>query len=227
MGDRELVVGVGFVTLAALRGWPASGPVGSPWWPVTLAVGLVVIGAVARWPVLLLGAVALLVGMRTTAAVGALDRTPRGAVRGVADLVTDPEAGRFGTRVELRVGGRRYAAEVPRSAEPLVGGLLTGDHLVVAGRSGPLRGAPRDWRLSRHLAGSLRLTEVGPGPPPAPWYRLANGVHRLLERGAGSLGEERRALFLGLVLGDDRGQDDVARFRFRATGLGHLLAVSG
>ncbi|MBS1838282.1 MAG: ComEC/Rec2 family competence protein, partial [Actinobacteria bacterium] len=35
------------------------------------------------------------------------------------------------------------------------------------------------------------------------------------------------ALYLGLVLGDDREQSDLDRFRFQATGLGHLLAVSG
>lgn len=221
MEDREVVVGAGLVAAAALRGWPSSVPA------VWTTLGLMVLAALLRRPVLLLGAVAVLAGSRSAATVEALDRTPVGVVHGVAELVTDPEPGRFGTRVQVRLGANRYAAEVPRSSESLVAPLLTGERLVVRGRVGPLRGVSSDWRLSRHLAGTLRLTHVERGPPADPWYRLANGVHRLLARGAGSLGEERRALFLGLVLGDDRAQTDVDRFRFRSTGLGHLLAVSG
>ena len=52
-------------------------------------------------------------------------------------------------------------------------------------------------------------------------------MHRRLAAGVGSFDERARSLYLGLVVGDDRAQDDLARFRFQATGLGHLLAVSG
>ena len=59
------------------------------------------------------------------------------------------------------------------------------------------------------------------------WYRLANAIHRTLTAGADSFAPEQRFLYLGLVMGDDRGQSELMRFRFQASGLSHLLAVSG
>ena len=44
---------------------------------------------------------------------------------------------------------------------------------------------------------------------------------------AGRLQGERRAVLLGVVLGDEQGLHDELRERFRASGLYHLLAVSG
>jgi competence protein ComEC len=60
---------------------------------------------------------------------------------------------------------------------------------------------------------------------------FAGAVDRVRERiaravGAGQHGE-RRALLLGVVLGQDQGLSDPLRQRFRASGLYHLLAVSG
>ena len=60
---------------------------------------------------------------------------------------------------------------------------------------------------------------------------LAGAADRLRERLAGSLAPglegERRALVEGIVLGRDEGLDDALRDRFRASGLYHVLAVSG
>jgi competence protein ComEC len=52
-------------------------------------------------------------------------------------------------------------------------------------------------------------------------------VRRLLEQGASSLPEERRALLRGFLLGDDRDIAPPIEADFRAAGLTHLLAVSG
>jgi predicted membrane metal-binding protein len=57
--------------------------------------------------------------------------------------------------------------------------------------------------------------------------RAANATRRTLQHGLAGLDERTASLALGLVIGDDRGQEDLDRFRFRASGLGHLLAVSG
>ena len=54
--------------------------------------------------------------------------------------------------------------------------------------------------------------------------RLRGRVARTLERGPGG---EREALLLGIVLGDDGRLSEELRDRFRASGLYHLLAVSG
>jgi competence protein ComEC len=54
--------------------------------------------------------------------------------------------------------------------------------------------------------------------------RLRDRVERAVGRGVGGV---RRALVLGVVLGEDEGLPDRVRDDFRASGLYHLLAVSG
>src|SRR5262249_3914154 len=54
-----------------------------------------------------------------------------------------------------------------------------------------------------------------------------NDVRHTLARGARSLPPGRRALFTGFVLGDDRDEPPEVADDFAATGLTHLLAVSG
>jgi competence protein ComEC len=57
---------------------------------------------------------------------------------------------------------------------------------------------------------------------------LADSLRRLVaESMAPGLGGERRAVIAGIVLGEDEGLDPELRDRFRASGLYHLLAVSG
>ena len=195
--------------------------------PVVAAVLFLALAAVTRRPEPVAVAVALVVGARAHDALAALDRPLPSTVDGVAQLVGDPRPGRYSTRVEVSIGGRRYLAEVPRDQEGQVDDLLTGDRVVLRARPRRLRSVPEGWRRSRHLAGRLAVGQVDRGPPPAPWYAVANGIHRRLATGSTSFGEQHQALFMGLVLGDDRRQTDLDRYRFRATGLGHLLAVSG
>ena len=57
---------------------------------------------------------------------------------------------------------------------------------------------------------------------------LADRLHAWLARAsAPGLAGERRAVLEGVVLGEDNGLSDALRQRFRASGLYHLLAVSG
>jgi len=201
--------------------------------PVPLGLAVVAAGAalaaavVLRRPVVFGLALALVAGGRAHAATVALAVPPPARISGVAQLVSDPERGDFGTRVMVRVDGRRWLAEVPRDLESSIGRRLMGDRVQMVGRPGPITGAPRGWVLSRHLAGRLTVQSIGDAAPTLWWYAVANEVHRRLDLGSRSFGDDRRPLFLGLVLGDDRDQSDLMSFRFRASGLGHLLAVSG
>ena len=54
--------------------------------------------------------------------------------------------------------------------------------------------------------------------------RLRDRIERALSRGSGGV---RRALVLGVVLGEDEGLSERVRDDFRTSGLAHLLAVSG
>jgi competence protein ComEC len=56
---------------------------------------------------------------------------------------------------------------------------------------------------------------------------VADRLRRALVRGLAGLDGERRAVLAGIVLGEDEGLDTDLRDAFRASGLYHLLAVSG
>jgi competence protein ComEC len=61
----------------------------------------------------------------------------------------------------------------------------------------------------------------------APLDRIANTARGAVMRGADSLGPLDRALLAGFLLGDTRGIPDDVTEQFRASGLTHLVAVSG
>ena len=90
-------------------------------------------------------------------------------------------------------------------------------------RLGPLR--------ERALFPSIVDRQVLPDHPglagPALPGRIANSLRRTIESGARSLARDERALFTGLVYGDDRAQSPLTADDFDAAGLTHLLAVSG
>src|SRR5262249_58861202 len=60
-----------------------------------------------------------------------------------------------------------------------------------------------------------------------PLARSANRVRGALDRGARTMTPLDRSLYLGFIVGDDRGQPPAVVDQFRASGLSHLTAVSG
>ncbi len=69
---------------------------------------------------------------------------------------------------------------------------------------------------------------VARGPPESPWLRVAASARRALRRGARAALPRREAeLLLGLSIGDTSGMDAEVEEDFRASGLAHLVAVSG
>ncbi len=66
------------------------------------------------------------------------------------------------------------------------------------------------------------------GPSSNPLIRAAQAVRAVVGRSIrSSFGAREAGLLLGLALGDDSGLDEGVERDFRATGLGHLLVVSG
>ena len=196
---------------------------------ISLAFAAVVflVGLMLRNPVLLSLGLILIVCARGNASLEALHAPLPSSVSGLGQLMADPEPQMFGTQLLLSVDGRRYLATVPIQDSAVVRPMMMGEHVQVTGRVSELRGAPAGWVQARHLAGRLQLNSVKVGGTTAPWYQLANAVHSRVSAGADSFPEEQRSLYLGLVLGDDRGQSEILKFRFQASGLSHLLAVSG
>ncbi len=223
--DIAVVPAAAAVAANAYLAWHLPG-----WTNVAVAAVLVAAAAtVARGGagLLLLVAVVLLTGQHSAWNLSALREPLPETVQGAGRLVSDPAVRDFDAQMILDVEGRRYQASVPLDRSAGVRSLLTGENVIVTGATGPLQGAPVGWVLSWHLAGRLKVSSIEPGPGAPPWYRVANSLRRTVQTGSGSLGRDRAPLYMGLVVGDDRGQSDLLQFRFGASGLTHLLAVSG
>ena len=83
------------------------------------------------------------------------------------------------------------------------------------------------WLQARHIVGRLNVERAEPIGSAHLLATAANGLRRVLAGGARVLDSEQRALFTGLVIGDDRNQSLETTDDFRGAGLSHLLAVSG
>jgi competence protein ComEC len=200
--------------------------------PVTasvLAVGSVLLAvAVARrvpgaWWLVALSLLGALLGQRAWTDVG---RVTIGPVDTRAVVMSDPvERGRS-LEVVLEVEGERFTVWAHGSPARRLRPAAMGDSVRIVGE----RTRPDDlpgWLLSRHVVGRLDVERVGSLRPGAPVFRAANKVRSQLERGGRTLPDADRALFTGLVYGDDRAVPADTVDAFRAAGLSHLTAVSG
>jgi competence protein ComEC len=201
----------------------------SPQVELLAAASVLLLGLILRQSVLLSLGLMLIVSSSGSSSLEALRAPIPNQVSGVAQLMSDPEQQMFGTQLVISIDGRRYVATAPMEYSSLLRPLMMGGHIWVEGRATELQGAPEGWVKARHLAGRVQISAAKPASAAStpPWYQLANAIHRTLTAGADSFEQEQKSLYLGLVMGDDRGQSDLMRFRFQASGLSHLLAVSG
>ena len=230
------------VVLAACLGLALANAVRAP----VLVLGLVVLAGVtaallpqARLPACVL-ALALAGWWFGTERLGALDRSllepELGRSAAVTAVVTGPvRKTPFALRVPAEVrrfGGRslheRVLLELPVGRSPPQGAILAFRAKVDAPR-GPEDGFDErgwlarrgvhvvlhggDWRIVGRRGGIGGVSD-----------RLRAHVARAIAPG---LDGERRALLAGIVLGEDEGLSDELRDSFKASGLYHLLAVSG
>jgi competence protein ComEC len=170
----------------------------------------------------------------------AIDRSPLTPLIGTAEhaqvvVTAPPRASRFKIRAQAvvhRFGKLRVfepiLLELPLGRTPAQGDVL--DVLgVLKAPKGPENGFDERTYLRRHgihvvLQGD-RWRGVGRR---AGIGGVADRLRAFVSRGLsqGSAGEQR-AVLLGVVLGADEGLSQALRDRFRASGLYHLLAVSG
>jgi competence protein ComEC len=156
-----------------------------------------------------------------------------------ATLVDDPDGTRFSAEALVRVdrvtvggvtrGGarRRLLVTASGDAGPRLRLLSAGEAVTLRGWLEPLSGFDTRWRW-KHAAATLHAIELlDARPARAPLDRMANTARAAVMRGADSLAPLDRALLAGFLLGDTRGVPDDVTEQFRASGLTHLLAVSG
>ena len=150
-------------------------------------------------------------------------------------LLEDPAGPRFRTEALVRVdaaGGRGAGSRIvlliaSGDEQSVLRVLAAGDRLRLRGTFAPLTGYSTRLKW-RHAVGQLALGEGRVVAPPAGGVtRIANGLRRVVLRGADVLPPTPRALLAGFVLGDTRAIPESLVDDFRAAGLSHLLAVSG
>lgn len=174
-----------------------------------------------------LGGMALMAGSRGAAVTEGHRPLPPGPLPSPVEVLGDPEPiGVAGWRVEVRLpDGHRVDAVAHGRAGVSISRVTVGQSLIVEGRLRAL--GDRPWLVTRHLVARATITEAVVGGEPGLWRGVVEGVRDRIRAGGDVLDERPRALYHGLVLGDDRFQPPGQTLRFRLAGLTHLLAVSG
>ena len=193
--------------------------------PLAVGLALAAVCALRPSPLLAFAVFAVLAGFFGARALDGLADPPQGRIEGWVTLLDDPRPlGTNGIRVTVRHAGARVEARAYGAVAARLDDALAGERVRVSGTARPATG---DWHRWRHVAATLTVDSVGERAGAAPVAALANRIRRLLESGAASLPDDSRAMFAGMVYGDDRSQSPRLYDDFRAAGLGHLLVVSG
>ena len=147
---------------------------------------------------------------------------------GLARIVEDPVAKFGGTQVVLNIEGKRYLALAHSVAGRRMLSSEAGNVLHVEGVRAPLPSTSVRRYASRHIVGTFSVTFTDERVFPAsPLFRSANKTRATMLQAARQMPRDEAALFMGLVIGDDRAQPRDMITAFRASGLSHLTAVSG
>jgi competence protein ComEC len=179
-------------------------------------------------------------GLAHSPLTSAVERRQGGVID--ATLVDDAVAERFSTRVLARVhwfdperdaaprrsgGDRTVAVDASDDAAGRLGVLQAGDEVRLVGYFRPLD--PFEARLRwRHAVGAFAahdLTAVRSAR--SPLLRVANALRARVLAGHRAVPEPQRALVAGFLLGDTGDLPEPIVDEFRASGLSHLVAVSG
>jgi competence protein ComEC len=166
-------------------------------------------------------------GHRSASAAAAYQQLEPGPLNATVELLSDPEPfGSAGWRAELRLpDGSRVEATAWGATGTALARLTIGHRLAVTGRIKPV--GDRPWLQVRHVVARVDLTSLEPAGGPPGWRRTVEAIRSRVAAGGRVLDDRDQALYLGLVLGDDRFQPLGQRLSFRLAGLTHLLAVSG
>jgi len=151
-----------------------------------------------------------------------------GQCDGLIRLIDDPVMSANGTRATVERGGLRYQVTAYGRAGGALARLGAGDAVRVSARCSPLSLASAAYFRPRHVMGRMTISTIGDKVDAgSALSRSARWVRARVDLGARTMGDEERSLFTGLVIGDDSRQPRSMITAFRASGLGHLCAVSG
>ncbi len=142
-------------------------------------------------------------------------------------LLTDPSWGQGMVSAEGRIDGKHVSIRASGQPGYALARSQAGQTLMVHGRIRPSDHPLKHWMISRHLAGRLSVRTVDHDVDSSTLAWLANAIRSRLLKSARALPSDQRGLYAGFILGDDREQSPALVEDFRASGLSHLLVVSG
>jgi competence protein ComEC len=151
-----------------------------------------------------------------------------GSFQGVAKVVDDPQWRNGGVQTVLQLDGERFIVYAYGLPGRRLSNRQAGQVLWVSGDRLRLEVSKQNRLSYRHIVGTFAVREVsesfGNG---AVLYLSANNIRTALARSAAAMPRDEGALFMGLIIGDDRLQPTSMITAFRSSGLSHLTAVSG
>jgi len=156
-------------------------------------------------------------------------RAPQlGSFQGVAKVMEDPQWRNGGVQTVLQLDGERFIVYAYGLPARRLSNRKSGEVLWVSGDRLRLETSKQNRLSYRHIVGTFAVLEVsdrfGNG---AVLYVSANNIRTALARSAAAMPRDEGALFMGLIIGDDRQQPASMITAFRKSGLSHLTAVSG
>jgi competence protein ComEC len=191
--------------------------------PIWFAGGIMVASLLRIRPMLLaVGLIVLSGALAGQAQVGNRQLAP-GQFEGIVQLTTDPTSTVSSTSATVRTHHGRLRMVAYGAAAGRVRPLSAGDRARVVGKieSG------RILDPSRHLRGDLIIASSSGRLGRTPFIRAIEALRATIVDGAAVLPDSLRPLYLGFVIGDDRGSSPLLRADMQASGLGHLTVVSG
>lgn len=210
--------------MAILVATAAFSPISLPVLPFAVAA---IVALVARRQRVMIGALALAVSAHCAHEWKALHEPLPKFIEGNAALVTDPERSGSSVRAEVTVEDRHYEIWSTAGTRVQLSSLRAGNRVRVIGVVRELSGKRAPGLRRRHIAGTIAATRLESMPSTQALDALPNGIRSVLEQGSASMSPDNKALFTGLIYGDDRALPEESIEEFRESGLGHLTAVSG
>lgn len=151
-----------------------------------------------------------------------------GTCAGIATVRVDPSFHSYGTASVLELDQKRYKVLAYGAPGRALAQRLVGESVRIEGECTRNEGQFARFDHINHVVGRLTVASVSESySEGSVFVRTANRMRRALVRGVERMPSEHRALFTGLVIGDDRDQSPAMVQRFRDSGLSHLCAVSG
>lgn len=155
-------------------------------------------------------------------------QVPPGPCGGWVEVVSDPRGQGVHSSLVVRTGGHRVRASAHGPDASVLASLRAGERAWIEGECSPVEGEWRARELVNHVTGRMSVQRAGglvlEGGALA---RAANRVRDVVARGTARMPATDRALFLGLVMGDDSAQPRSMIDDFRGSGLSHLCSASG